>query len=290
MAAPPLSRSEKKLPGADPKWKIGDALLAVPQEHRDAVAIEAGLDKAAARSYARVAEAWPEYTRTVQASWTTYREMVEGDYKDLSLDQRRGKMWDGMTMRQASKERTNKDLDRKATHNLDDDDLITEIMLLMVSPRSKRVVPQIVERLNASKKTRKLAGAKRSTAALRLLDEEIRLIQKAAKKALAENSPGLRFMELKRGLLNTEVNVEQIGLLFGNTDEDEAADADGWRDLAEQLKELAGIADKIATNILTTVNVVDIEGWDQADAWTVPALSVGGEDDDIVDAELVDES
>lgn len=288
MAAPSLSRSEKKSPGADPKWAIGDALLAVPEEHRDAVALEVGLTKTDARSYARVAQAWPAHARTVQASWTTYRVMTEGQFRDLSLERRQALMFDGMVMRQATKVRTKKDVDRRATEKLTDDDIIDEIVMFMISQRSKRVIPLILERLNASKEGRKLAQSKRSTAALRQLDDEIRLIQKAIKKAMAEDSPGLRFMQLKRRLLDTEVNVEQIALLFSSTDEDQAADADGWRDLAQSLKGLATLADKVSTNILSAADVIDVEGWDEADAWTSPGLSVGGDDDDIVDAELVD--
>jgi hypothetical protein len=44
----------------------------------------------------------------------------------------------------------------------------------------------------------------------------------------------------------------------------------------------------VATDISNTLDAVEVEAWDEADRWTAPELSGGG-DDDIVDAEIVDE-
>ena len=280
MSAPPLSRSEKSRPGADPKWAIGDALLAVPEAHRDRVADDAGLDKAIARSYWRTAEAWPASTRTVSASWTVHRELA-------ALPHRFEVISAGMTIRDAQEVRTGKRPDRRAQHNLDDDDVIDEVVRLMLSPRSKDIVPQILDRLNASKEGRRAAHDRRSGAALRRLAEEIRLVQKELKRLRGEKSPALRFMESRRRLLDTEVNVEEIGLLFNDPDERQAADEEEWLKLAGRLRELQEVAAKVANDIVRTLDVVEAEAWDEADAWSVAELSDQG--DDIVDAEIVDE-
>lgn len=281
MSAPPLARSEKTRPGADPKWAIGDALLAVSEDDRDAVAIAAGLKQTDARSYWRTAEAWPPHTRTCAASWTVYRYLSR-------LENRFAVIFPGMTVRDAHEACTGKKVDRRALHNLADDDVIDEIVRLMLSPRSKAVVPQILERLNVSKEGRKAARDRRSTAALRRLGEEIRLVQKEIRKRRDEKSPALRFMESRRRLLDTEVNVQEIGLLFNDPEERKATDDEEWRLLATRLHELRDVADKVARDILVTLDVIDAEVWDDSDGWSIQELS-GGADEDIVDAEIVDE-
>src|SRR5437773_445987 len=111
MGAPPLSRSQKRQPGADPKWAIGDALLDAPEDQRDAVAADAELEKSLARSYWRTAEAWPPHARTVSASWSAYRELA-------SAENRFSLICPGMGMREAHRARTGKPFpDRKAQKN-----------------------------------------------------------------------------------------------------------------------------------------------------------------------------
>ena len=175
MAAPPLSRSDKSRPGADEKWVIGDALLAVPAEHRDEVATAAGLDRNSGRSYWRTALAWPPNTRSVPASWATYRELVP-------MQDRFTVIQPAMNVRQAHFVRTGKSIDRPALHRSSDDQVIEELVRLMLSPRRGTVVPEILRRLNMSREGRKAARDRRSAAALRRLDEEIRLVQKEIKR------------------------------------------------------------------------------------------------------------
>jgi hypothetical protein len=281
MTAPPLRRSEKSWPGADPKWAIGDALLVVPEDDRDRVAETAGLAKGDGRSYWRTAAAWPPSTRTVPASWTVYRELA-------SLPDRFTIIFPKMNMRQAFEARTGQQMDRKATHRLDDEELIDELVRLMLSERGATVVPQIVARLNSSKEGRRTASARRSAGALHRLHEEIRLVQKEIKKLRSTKSARLRIMEVRKRLLDTEVNVEEIGLLYNDPEERQAADDDQWRSLAELVIELRDSADKVANNILTGLDVIEAEAWDETDGWSIAELSVGG-DDEIVDAEIVDE-
>lgn len=281
VRAPSLARSEKSKPGADPKWEIGDVLLDVPAEERDAVALAAGLKQNDARSYWRTSQAWPPHTRTVAASWTVYRELNR-------LDGRFSIIHPGMKVRDAHLAKTGNEMDRRATRKLEDDDVIDELVRLMLSPRSKAIVPQILERLNASKEGRKAARDRRSGAALRRLDDEIRLLQKEIKRRRTEKSSGLRFMEVRRRLLDTEVNVEEVALLFNEPDDRLGADEDEWRRLAGRLEELRDLANKVAMDITNTLDVVEVEAWDEADRWTAPELSGGG-DDDIVDAEIVRE-
>jgi len=157
----------------------------------------------------------------------------------------------------------------------------------MLSPRNKALVPQIVERLNRSKEGRIAARDRRSTAALRRLDEEIRLLQKEIKKRRGDKSPRLRFLEVRRRLLDTEVNVEEIGFLAGDPDGRVGADAEDWRGLAERLQELSENAQRVASEILNRLDVVDADSWEAPDQWTLKELS--GADDDVVDAEVVDE-
>jgi hypothetical protein len=277
-AVPPLTRSNKSRPGADPKWAIGDALLVVPEEHRDDVARHAGLSKSIARSYWRTALAWPSNTRTIAASWTAYRELAP-------MKDRFTVIQPSMTMRDAHLARTGKPIDRHALHTLSDEDVVTEIVRLMMSPRRDAVVPEILKRLDTSKEGRKAARDRRSAAALRRLDEEIRLVQKERKRLRAEKSPRLRFMEVKRRILDTEVHVEEVGLLFTNPDDRQAVDEEEWRRLAKRVKELSDVAEQVATAILDRTDVLDAEWWDVAD--TIAELS--GRDDFVVDAEIVDE-
>ncbi|MGW0230911.1 hypothetical protein ACWDWO_21590 [Actinopolymorpha singaporensis] len=166
--------------------------------------------------------------------------------------------------------------------------MIDELVRLMLSPRSKAVVPQILERLNASREGRKAARDRRSAAALRRLDEEIRQVQKEIKKRRNEKSAGLRFMEVKRRLLDTEVNVEEIGLLFNDPDDRAAVDDAEWLRLGERVVELRDSAHKVAAQILAAYDVWDAEGQDVSEPWTIGELSVGG-NDEIVDAEIVNE-
>ncbi|HEY8201480.1 MAG TPA: hypothetical protein VII47_09015, partial [Actinomycetota bacterium] len=88
-----------------------------------------------------------------------------------------------------------------------------------------------------SKEGRRVARDRRSTTVLRSLHEEIRLVQKEVKKLTAEKSPKLRFMECRRRLLDTEVNVEEIGLLFNDPDDRQAMDTEEWRGLAPRQAE-----------------------------------------------------
>lgn len=281
MALPPLPRSQKSRPGVDPKWGIGDALLTVPEEHRDHVAQLAGINRTDARSYWRTASAWPPYTRTVPAAWSVYRELAPLPDRFKVISTR-------MTVRDAIQRRTGKRVDRRAIHRLSDDHLIDELVSLLLSSRGKAVVPRILERLNTSKEGRKAARDRRSAGALRRLDEEIRLVQKEVRKRRAEKSPGLRIMEVKRRLLDTEVNVEEIGLLFNDPDDRQAADEGEWKRLAERVIELRDAANKVANDILSTVDVIEGEAWDEADAWTVPELSGTGAER-ILDAKIVNE-
>lgn len=281
MRAPALARSEKSRPGADPKWAIGDALLEAPEDHRDQLAREAGLSQNDARSYWRTSEAWPQPTRTTPASWTAYRELRD-------LEDRFSIIYPGMNVRAAHFEKTGNDMDRRAQRKLDDEVVIDEVVRLMLSSRSKAIVPRILERLNASKEGRKAARDRRSGAALRRLDEEIRLLQKELKKRRTEKSPGLRFMELRRRLLDTEVNVEEVALLFNDPDDRTGTDEEEWRLIARRLRELRDISDKVGNDIVTTLDISDVEAWDETDRWAVPGISIGG-DGVIVDAEIVDE-
>lgn len=280
MRAPALPRSEKSKPGADPKWVVGDTLLDVPEEQRDGVALAAGLNQNDARSYWRTAAAWPPHTRITPASWTVYRELGQ-------LNERFSIIYPGMKVRDAHRAKTGNEMDRRATRKLSDDDVIDELVRLMLSPRSKAVVPQIIDRLNASKEGRKAARDRRSGVALRRLDDEIRLLQKEIKRRRRDRSPSLRFMEVRRRLLDTEVNVEEVALLFNDPDSHLGVDEEEWRRLADRLGELGDLAHKVATDITNTF-LVEVEAWDESDRWTATELSGGG-DDDIVDAEIVGE-
>ena len=92
-------------------------------------------------------------------------------------------------------------------------------------------------------------------------------------------------MEVSRRLLDTEVNVEEIGLLFSDHDDRQAVDDQEWQRLAGRVTELSDVAAKVAHTILGKTEVIDAEGWD-VDG-TIAELAGG--DDNIVDAELVGE-
>jgi hypothetical protein len=89
-------------------------------------------------------------------------------------------------------------------------------------------------------------------------------------------------------LLDTEVNVEEIGLLANDPDERHCADDEDWRDLAERVLQLRDTAHRVAVSILKRADALDAESWSAAeDPWVIKELAGGG--GDVVDAELVDE-
>ncbi|WP_189157118.1 hypothetical protein [Lentzea pudingi] len=262
------------------KWRLGDAMLEVPAEHRDAVAEAIGLAKGNARSYWRTAEAWPPDARGTSAAWTVYRDLAKDDDRfDLIKP--------GMTVRSLYEAKTGRQIDRRATHNLPDDDLIDEVVKLMLSPRRASLVPRILSRLNTSKEGRKAARDRRSTHALRRLDDEIRQVQKEIRRLQSDKSPRTRFVEVRKRLLETEVNVEEIGLLANDPDDRQFADDEDWRDLATRVSELADTASRVAASILDRTEAVEADGWLAADdLWSVRELSSSHAY--AVDAEIVD--
>jgi hypothetical protein len=281
MGAPSLPRSQKGTGGPDPKWLIGDALLAVPVEHRDAVGEAAGLERGEARSYARVAEMWPPSARR-KAAWSVHRELTIKS-KIYDPADRFETIRDGMKVREAHLLATGKEVDRQAFHVMSDETVIAEMARLLLSPRQQTVLPRLYEALNELADGRRIGRARRSTAALRRLDKEIREAQREIKKRRDHGSGGVRFYEVMKRLLNTAANVEEADLLWDN-DRTEV-DEDDWVRLGKQLEGMGKRAIHVAGRILMHTNVDDTEGWDED---TRLALGFGGEDD-IVDAELVDE-
>jgi hypothetical protein len=260
-------------------WRLGDALLGIPAEHRDAVAEAAGLEKGNARTYWRTAEAWPPDSRGTPAAWTVYRDLAKEEDRFALIKP-------GMTVRGLYEARTGRQIDRRATHKMSDDDLIDEVVKLMLSPRRTSLVPKILSRLNTSKEGRKAARDRRSTHALRRLDDEIRQVQKEIRRLQSNKSPRARFAEVRKRLLETEVNVEEIGLLANDPDDRLYADDEDWRDLAARVVELADAANRVAAAILDRTEAVEADAWlADEDLWAIKELS--SVDGNIADAEIV---
>ena len=192
-----------------------------------------------------------------------------------------------MTLRQANFIKTGRKMDRQAPQAMDDDDLIDELVELMLSPRSKGLVPKIIERLNASKEGRKISVAKRSAKAIRMLQDEIRQVMTEIRRRREQSAPDLRFMELKRKFLDARVIVEEIGLLHADMDDRHATSAAAWRDMAKRIEEHGEVAQRIARKILRSIDVVDVE-WVEETEWEVQSLLPSIEDDEIAEAEVVE--
>jgi hypothetical protein len=282
MRAPALRPKQKQRRGADPKWKIGDTLLTVPAEDRAAVAAEAGLSKGEARNYANVAEAWPPNTRR-EASWAVHRELAKKSSPLYDRADRFSLIRDGMTRREAAM-LTGTEVERKPIGITDDEEVISDIVRIMLSPR-RRIMPRIYEKLNESAAGRQAGRARRSTNALRRLDQEIRLAQAEIRRQRELGSPGTRALELHRQLMNLEARIEECALLW-EADRWQV-DEELWTRLGKRLDQLGTRARQVAARILSTTDVEDVEGWDDADAWQAPELLAG--DDAITDAEIVDQ-
>src|SRR5205807_361983 len=116
---------------------IGDALVAEPLEDRDELASLAGLDVSQARSYAKVADPatgfGPDQRRAT--SWSVHRQLTQRtavyDPADRFLLLR-----DGLTMRDAVRLTTGKEVDRRARHVMTDEEMISEIVNWLFTRKS----------------------------------------------------------------------------------------------------------------------------------------------------------
>lgn len=276
MAAP-LSRAERNQPGADPKWAAGDLLLSIPDEEvRLQVADKLGLSKADARSYWQTSYAWPTGDR-VAAAWTAHRTLNK-------LPNRREVIRPGMTYRQAHYAATGRHVDRPAVHRVDDDRLIDELVEVLTSDRADTILPKLTERLKQSKEGRRTLRNRRTTKAVNALHHEIRQIEREIETFRKQKRPELRMAEDHKKLLQLETTIESMVMVFDN--EREAIDDGEWKRLGARLQRLADRARRAADRILLPFDAIDVEVVEQI--WTLGELS-GGDDEEIVDAEIVDE-
>lgn len=286
MAAPDLRRSEVQTRGPqDPKFLVGDAFLAFPTiEERDAVATLVGLNQAQARSYAKVAEAWPVQTR-VATSWTVHRELCKKT-KFYDPVNRFDTIRPGMTMREAHMITNAAPLDRKAPKHKTNDELADEIVQWLLDARGRsEVVPLVEQRLEASVEGRRLVGARRTTSMLRKLREEIRKLQQVIKTERERGTGPQRFRAVKLRILETECHVNEADLLWQH-DRFVIAD-DDWVDLGKRIEQLGDRASQVAAMILGPSDAVETDSWEDPD-WK-PPLELSAGEEEILDAEIVDE-
>jgi hypothetical protein len=185
---------------------------------------------------------------------------------------------------------TGRDVDRPSARRVVQtygiDGLANEIVDHLLSTDGKELVSTLIERLNASKEGRRRSMAKRSAKVIRDLSEEIRRISEEISRRRAQNPPDLQFLDKTSKFLKARVAVEEIGLLYQDPADRAATTDEKWRELALRLQEHAARADRIATTILTDVDVIEAEWIDEYE-WTALGLPEGGAE--VAEAEIVDE-
>ena len=253
-------------------------------QERDAVAALVGLSQTQARSYAKVAEAWPVQSR-VATSWTVHRELCKKTkfYDPLN---RFDTIRPGMTMRETHMITNAAPLDRKAPKHKTNDELADEIVEWLLDARGRsEVVPLVELRLEASAEGRRLVGARRTTSMLRKLREEIRKLQQVIKTERERGTGPQRFRAVKLRILETECHVDEADLLWQH--DRLAIVDDDWVELGRRIKQLGDRAAQVGAMILGKSDVVEVDGWDDQD-WH-PPLELSAGEEEILDAEIVDE-
>ena len=281
MHAPPLRRSEKRKPGADPKWKVGDILLPLPPDDRDAVAEAAGLDSSAARTYWKTAEAWPPPLRRA-CSWTVHRQLAaKTDLWDPS--DRFTAIHDGMTTRQAAVLTTGRELDRKPIHRVDDDEVVLDLAKMIMGPRHSQILPKLHAAIEGLMDGRQTAKGKRTSATLRRLDTETRKVQKAIR---LEHRTRFHGHPVQGGSAQAGADRVRYRARGSAVGECRRLTVDEDSSMVEELVTLRDAAHQAAVRIRAVVGATDTEGWEEPE-WVTLELSGPGNDDDIDDAEIV---
>ena len=269
----------------DRKWSIGDALLEVPEEYRDHVAESAGLKANNARSYARVSEAWPPTTRHIACAWSVYRTLAKSP-------ERFNKIRPGMTLRQAIKLQTGRDIDRQPVHLVVKregiDGLADDLVKTLLSRHATELVPTLIERLNASKEGRRRLVARRSAKVIRELDNEIRKISSEINRMRGEGGPDLVFMDRQSKFLKNQAATEEIALMYQDTPIRDAIPIEKWERLADLLDQHARRAAEIAATLRSDSDIIEV---DWSEEVPMATMQLGGgrwNETEIVDAEIVD--
>lgn len=196
MAASPLRRGEQSSRGPeDPKFKLGDFLVQLPEQYVELLAIEHDLDPAQFRTYREVAAKVPR-ERRVRASWTVHRDLR--DRLDL--------LRDGLTVRQAAAAAGKRPIDSKADRRLSVEDRAAKVRAFLADPDVYAVIEQDMARTRQERRVRH--GA-------RLVHEDLAKQEKQLQTELRERreakSPLEATLKAQLDLLRAAQLVHAIG-------------------------------------------------------------------------------
>lgn len=184
LAAPPLTRGEKKAKGQDdPKWALGDLLLELPEQRLDRFAEELDQSPSEFRRLRDVAGQWPPEHR-VAASWSAHRDLK--DHQD-----RFNLIHPGMTVRQAAKAAGKADIDAKPTGRMTLEERADHVAVMLADKATNAAV---LERLEERRATRRMRQATRMAADER--SAEYKEAMRALRQAQASKSPEVAFLEV----------------------------------------------------------------------------------------------
>lgn len=184
LGAPPLSRKEKVERGTeDPKWKLGDLLLEMPEHLVDRFALLLGEEKGGLHRLREVAEKWPAEHR-VQASWSAHRDLK--DHPD-----RFSRIRPGMSVREAAEAAGKKPIDAKPRTRMTPEERASEVIALLADKNvNELVIAELTERKEVRRKLRAARAAEDERSA------EYKEARRRLHEAQSARSPDRAFLEV----------------------------------------------------------------------------------------------
>lgn len=184
LDSPPLRRGEKSLRGTDdPKWKLGDLALEIPEPLVDAFAQALGEDKGSLRRLLDVSRKWPP-ERRVAASWSAHRELKDHPSR-FSL------IYPGMSVRAAAEAAGKGPIDARPPERMTTAERVDEAMLLLADKNvNDLVLEQLVERRQKRRMIRAARAAQDDRSA------EFKEAQRELREAQSAKSPERAFLEV----------------------------------------------------------------------------------------------
>lgn len=184
LGAPSLSRKEKAQRGPeDPKWKLGDLLLEIPEHLVDRFALLLGEEKGALHRLREVAQKWPAEQR-VCASWSAHRDLKDHPER-FSL------IRPGMSVREAAEAAGKKPIDAKPRTRMTPEERATEVIALLAD---KSVNDLVIAELMERKEVRRKLRAARAAADER--SAEYKEARRRLHEAQSAKSPDRAFLEV----------------------------------------------------------------------------------------------
>jgi hypothetical protein len=181
-------------------------------------------------------------------------------------------------------------IDRPAIHRVVKkggiDSLADDIVEMLLSKDSVKLVPTLIDRLKASQEARRSLVAKRSVKVIRDLADEIRKIQDEIRRRREAGGGDLQLLDRYQKFLRLKVIIEEVLLLFQDEDVREQAAPEDWERMASELTKHSERADQIASTIRGE-DVIEADWWDEIG--DIPELGIRHGNRKVIDADIVDE-